>query len=70
LTLKTKIDSVIRHPSIIKDIIQFKNAEEIRAKIRRLDEMQAERLAVIATEYIINNKEHHDSLTDEQYVLI
>ncbi|HEX2406098.1 MAG TPA: class I SAM-dependent methyltransferase [Nitrososphaeraceae archaeon] len=45
MTLKTKIDSVRRHPSIIKDIIQFKNAEEIRAKVRRLDEMQAERQA-------------------------
>jgi SAM-dependent methyltransferase len=45
LTLKTKFDSVRRHPSIIKDIIQFKNAEEIRAKVRRLDEMQAERQA-------------------------
>jgi SAM-dependent methyltransferase len=45
LTLKTKIDSVRRHPSIIKDIIQCKNAEQIRDKVRRLDQRQAEREA-------------------------
>jgi SAM-dependent methyltransferase len=45
LTLKTKIDSVRRHPSLIKDILQCKNVKEIRDKIRRLDERQAERQA-------------------------
>ncbi|HEX5981785.1 MAG TPA: class I SAM-dependent methyltransferase, partial [Nitrososphaeraceae archaeon] len=45
MTLKTKIDSVRRHPSIIKDIIQCKNAEQIRDKVRRLDQRQADREA-------------------------
>ncbi len=45
MTLKTKIASVRRHPSIIKDILQCKNVEEIRDKIKRLDERQAERQA-------------------------
>jgi SAM-dependent methyltransferase len=36
---------VRRHPSIIKDIIQCKNAEQIRDKVRRLDQRQAEREA-------------------------
>ncbi len=34
MTLKGKIDSLIHHPSILKDVIQGKNAEEIRNKIR------------------------------------
>jgi SAM-dependent methyltransferase len=45
LTLKDKIDSMRRHPSVIKDILIGKKVEEIRAKIRKLDERQAERQA-------------------------
>jgi SAM-dependent methyltransferase len=43
MTLKGKIDSIRRHPSIIKDILQANNAEQIRDKIRKLDQRQAER---------------------------
>jgi len=35
--LRGKIKSVIHHPSILKDVIQGKNSEEIRAKVRSLD---------------------------------
>jgi SAM-dependent methyltransferase len=45
LTLKGKINSICHHPSILKDLLQGKNAQEIRAKIRRLNEIQAEREA-------------------------
>jgi SAM-dependent methyltransferase len=55
LTLKTKIDSVRRHPSIIKDIIQCKKAEEIRNKIRRLDEKKDERQAENEIKEFISN---------------
>jgi SAM-dependent methyltransferase len=34
MTLRGKIDSLIHHPSILKDIIQGKSPEEIRNKIR------------------------------------
>ena len=34
MTLRGKINSVIRHPSILKDVIQGKSPEEIRDKIR------------------------------------
>jgi SAM-dependent methyltransferase len=37
MTLRGKINSVIHHPSILKDIIEGKNSEEIRAKVRSLD---------------------------------
>ena len=37
MTLRGKINSVIHHPSILKDVIQGKNSEEIRAKVRSLD---------------------------------
>ena len=38
LSLKSKITSLLHHPSIIKDIIQGNNLEQIRIKIRKLDE--------------------------------
>jgi len=38
MTLKGKINSIKRHPTILKDILQAKNAEEIRDKIKRLDQ--------------------------------
>jgi SAM-dependent methyltransferase len=41
MTLKSKINSVIRHPSILEDIIQGKKAEEIGDKIRRIEEEEA-----------------------------
>jgi hypothetical protein len=41
MTLKSKINSVIRHPSILKDIIQGKKAEQIRDKIRSIEEEEA-----------------------------
>lgn len=37
MTLRGKINSVIHHPSILKDAIQGKKSEEIRAKVRSLD---------------------------------
>jgi hypothetical protein len=37
LTLGGKINSIIHHPSILKDFIQGKNSEEIRDKVRSLD---------------------------------
>ena len=39
LTLRGKINTVIRHPSILKDVIQGKNSEELRTKVRSLDAM-------------------------------
>ncbi len=39
MTLRGKIKSAIRHPSILKDVIQGKSSEEIRAKVRSLDKM-------------------------------
>ena len=43
MPLKSKIYSVRRHPSIIKDIIKGKSFEEIRSKVSKLDENLAER---------------------------
>ena len=40
MTLRGKISSVMHHPSILKDVIQRKSLEEIRDKIRRLDEIR------------------------------
>jgi SAM-dependent methyltransferase len=39
VTLRSKIKSVIHHPSILKDVIEGKSSEEIRAKVRSLDKM-------------------------------
>ncbi len=36
LTLRGKINSVIHYPSILKDVIQGKSSEEIRAKVTSL----------------------------------
>jgi SAM-dependent methyltransferase len=33
MTLKAKINSIIHHPSILKDVIEGKSSEEIRAKV-------------------------------------
>ena len=41
--LKGKIDSIVRHPSIIKDIVKGKEIEDIRDKVRRLDDIFYER---------------------------
>jgi SAM-dependent methyltransferase len=38
LTLKSKITSLLHHPSVIKDILQGNNLENIRIKIRKLNE--------------------------------
>jgi SAM-dependent methyltransferase len=38
LTLKSKVTSLLRHPLLIKDIVQGNNVENIRIKIRRLNE--------------------------------
>jgi FkbM family methyltransferase len=43
LTLKSKIYTISRHPSIIKDIIQRKSLVEIRSKISQLDLLQRTR---------------------------
>ena len=42
LPLKSKIYSITRHPSIIKDIVQGKGSSEIRSKVRLLDEKLGE----------------------------
>jgi SAM-dependent methyltransferase len=42
MTVTSKISSIIRHPSIIKDILQATDTEQIRAKIRESDQKQAE----------------------------
>ena len=43
LTLQSKINTIGRHPSLIKDVIQGKRVAEIRSKIRRLDANLPER---------------------------
>jgi SAM-dependent methyltransferase len=40
LTLRGKINSVMHHPSILKDVIQCKSLENIRNKVRSLDEVR------------------------------
>jgi hypothetical protein len=42
MTFKGKIDSIRRYLSIIKDILQAKNVEQLRVKIKTLDQRQAE----------------------------
>lgn len=36
LGFKSKVESLLRHPQIIKDVIQGKSRDEIRAKVRKL----------------------------------
>jgi hypothetical protein len=43
LTLKAKLDSLKHHPLLIKDILEGRSREEIRAKVRRLNEIRVER---------------------------
>jgi SAM-dependent methyltransferase len=43
LTLKAKLDSLKSHPLLIKDILEGRSREEIRAKVRRLNGIRAER---------------------------
>ncbi len=40
VTLRGKINSVMRHPSILNDVIQGKNFDEIRARVKTLDEVR------------------------------
>lgn len=42
MTLKGRIDAVMRHPSVIYDIIRGRSRDEIRAKIRTADENEYE----------------------------
>jgi SAM-dependent methyltransferase len=43
LTLKGKLDSVLRHPSILKDFLAGKSSQEIRYRVRELDQLEAEK---------------------------
>lgn len=43
MTLTGKINSLWHHPIIIKDILQGKNSEEIRARVRNLNELAIDR---------------------------
>lgn len=43
MTLKSKIDSVVRHPFIIGDIARGKKKSEIRARVRAAEEQERER---------------------------
>jgi hypothetical protein len=45
LTLKGKLDSVLQHPSILKDFLAGKSSEEIRDKILELRRMKVEKRA-------------------------
>src|SRR5918992_5047543 len=45
LTLKGKLDSVLHHPSILKDFLVGKGSQEIRDKIRELDRVESEKRA-------------------------
>jgi SAM-dependent methyltransferase len=42
LTLKGKLDSVLHHPSILKDFLARKSSQEIRDKVRELNQIKAE----------------------------
>jgi SAM-dependent methyltransferase len=59
LPLKSKIYSIRRHPSIIKDIIQGKGSSEIRSKVRLLDEKQAEKEVFEFTSYLKLTSPYH-----------
>ena len=43
MTLKSKVDAVVRHPFILSDIVRGKSRSEIRSKIRAADENHRER---------------------------
>ena len=43
MTLKDKLGCLKRHPSIIKDIFQGRSREDIRAKVRKLEENQQQK---------------------------
>jgi ubiquinone/menaquinone biosynthesis C-methylase UbiE len=45
LTLKGKLDSVLHHPSVLKDFLVGKGSQEIRDKIRELDRVESEKRA-------------------------
>ena len=49
------INYVIRHPIILKNIIEGKSREEIRANARRLKELQAERLCLQESQKFISS---------------
>jgi SAM-dependent methyltransferase len=56
VTLRGKINSVIHHPSILKDVIQGKNLEEIRAKVRSLDKVMGKGLGKEVPKFISHLK--------------
>jgi SAM-dependent methyltransferase len=55
MTIKSKINFIIHNPTIIKEILQAKDAEWIRAKIRELEQKHAE---------IQDKKEVHNFITE------
>jgi hypothetical protein len=55
LTLRAKLDSFKHHPLIIKDILKGRSREELRAKIRRLNGIRAEREAFNFISYLKKN---------------
>lgn len=43
LSLKAKIDTVLHHPSILKDFLASKSSQEMRDKIRELRSIKVEK---------------------------
>lgn len=43
MTIKSKVDAVVRHPFILGDIVRGKSRGEIRSKIRAANENRRER---------------------------
>jgi hypothetical protein len=43
LTLKAKLDTVLHHPSILKDFLAGRSSQEIRDKIRELRRIKVEK---------------------------
>ena len=52
LTLKAKLDSLKHNPLLIKDILEGRSREEIRAKVRKLNDVHAEKEALNFISYL------------------
>ena len=70
MNIKAKIDSIKKHPSIIKYIILGKKRSEIRSKIRELDQEQSERQAEKEVKsqisYLKKNSVDYDDINPNQ----
>jgi SAM-dependent methyltransferase len=56
---KKRLEDVMRHPSVIKDIVQGKPKEEIRAKIHQLDDANGEREVLSFVDHIRRNSPYN-----------